>query len=129
MDWPGYYLHIEFGNLMLGGGAYFLEKEPLHKVRTAIMQDPETFRALLSDKNFASRFGELKGEKNKVLPPEFKEAAKKEPLLANKQFYFMAELDPENALRPDFPDFAVEYFKAAKAVNDFLRKVTSPGVA
>ena len=125
MDWPGYYLHIEFGNLMLGGGAYFLDKEPLYKVRTAIMQDPETFRALLSDKNFASRFGELKGEKNKVLPPEFKEAAKKEPLLANKQFYFMAELDPENALRPDFADFAVEYFKAAKAVNDFLRKVIS----
>lgn len=122
MDQAGYYLHIEFGNLMLGGGAYFLDKEPLHKVRTAIMQDPETFRGLISDKNFASRFGELKGEKNKVLPPEFKEMAKKEPLLAHKQFYFMAELEPENALRPDFPDFAADYFRAGKMLNDFFRR-------
>lgn len=121
MDWPGYYLHIEFGNLMLGGGAYFLDKEPLRKVRTAIAQNPESFRALVSDKNFVSGFGELKGEKNKVLPPEFREAVKKEPLLANKQFYFMAEMDPENALRPDFPDFAAGYFRAGKPLNDFFR--------
>lgn len=122
MEQPGYYLHIEFGNLMLGGGAYFLEKEPLRKVRTAIAQNPEAFRALVSDKNFAEKFGELKGEKNKVLPPEFKEAAKSEPLLANKQFYFMAELDPENALRADLPDFVATYFKAGKPLNDFFRK-------
>ncbi len=122
MNWPGYYLHIEFGNLMLGGGAYFLDKEPLHRVRSAIAQDADIFRGLVSDKNFSSRFGELKGEKNKVLPPEFREAAKKEPLLANKQFYFMAEIDPENALRPDFPDFAADYFRAGKPLNDFFRR-------
>lgn len=123
MEQPGYYLHIEFGNLMLGGGAYFLDKEPLRKVRTAIMQDPAAFRALISEKNFSEKYGEIKGEKNKVLPPEFKEAAKSEPLLANKQFYFMAELDPEIALRSDFPDFVAEYFKAGKPLNDYLRNV------
>lgn len=121
MEQPGYYLQIEFGNLMLGGGAYFLDKEPLYKVRKAIAQDPESFRRLVLDKNFVSRFGELKGEKNKVLPPEFKEAVRKEPLLAHKQFYFMAEIDPDNALRADFPDFAAEYFRAGKPLNDFFR--------
>lgn len=122
MEQPGYYLHIEFGNLMLGGGAYFLDKEPLRKVRTAIMQDPAAFRALILEKNFAEKFGAIKGEMNKVLPPEFKEAAKSEPMLAHKQFYFMAELDPENALGPDFPDFAAAYFKAGKLLNDFFRQ-------
>jgi len=122
MDQSGYYLHIEFGNLMLGGGAYFLDKEPLRKARTAIMQDPETFRALILEKNFVEKFGEIKGEKNKVLPPEFKEVAKSEPLLANKQFYFMAELDPENVLRPDFPGFAADYFRAGKPLNDYFRR-------
>jgi uncharacterized protein (TIGR02453 family) len=122
MEYPGYYLHIEYGALNLGGGGYFLEKESLHRVRTHIAQDPEAFRALVDDPAFKSRFGEIKGEVNKVLPAEFKEAAKKEPLLANKQFYFMAELDPEEVLRPDFPAFAAEYFKAALEVNNFLRK-------
>ncbi|MCB0543465.1 MAG: DUF2461 domain-containing protein [Saprospiraceae bacterium] len=121
MDQPGYYLHIEFGNLMLGGGAYFLDKEPLRKVRTAIMQDPGTFRDLVGSKDFVEKFAEIKGEKNKVMPPEFKEAVKSEPMLAHKQFYFMAEIDPENVLRPDFPDFAATYFKAGKPLNDFFR--------
>lgn len=122
MSYPGYYMHIEFGSLWIGGGAYFLDKEPLRKVRTAIMQDPGVFRDLLSEKKFAEKYGALKGEANKVLPPEFKEAAKSEPLLANKQFYFMAELEPENALRPDFPDFVAEYFRTGKPLNDFFRK-------
>jgi len=78
---------------------------------------------LISEKNFKEKYGDIKGEKNKVLPPEFKEAAKSEPLLANKQFYFMAELEPEIALRADFPDFVVDYFKAGKPLNEFFRKV------
>ena len=122
MDQPGYYLHIAFGNLMLGGGAYFLDKEPLAKVRTAIAQDPDTFRALVLDQNFSEKYGEIKGEKNKVLPAEFKEAVKKEPFIAYKQLYFMAELDPENCLRPDFVDFVGDYFKAGKELNEFLRR-------
>ncbi len=121
MEQPGYYLHLEFGNLMLGGGGYFLDKEPLTKVRTAIAQDPDSFRAIVFEPNFVEKFGEVKGEKNKVLPAEFKDAAKKEPLLANKQFYFMAELEPEICLQPDLAKFVVDYFKAGKALNDYLR--------
>lgn len=122
MDQPGYYLHLEFGNLMLGGGGYFLDKEPLAKVRTAIAQDPDSFRAIAFENNFVEKFGEIKGEKNKVLPAEFKDAAKKEPLLANKQFYFMTELDPEICLQPDFHKFVSNYFLAGKPLNDYLRR-------
>lgn len=118
---PGYYIHAEFGQLMLGGGAYFLDKEPLHKVRLAIAKSPSGFREIIENQEFVQNFGTLKGERNKVLPPEFKEAAKSEPLLANKQFYFMAELPPDHLLRPDFPQFAAEYLKAGKALNDFCR--------
>jgi uncharacterized protein (TIGR02453 family) len=122
MEYPGYYLHLEYGNLMLGGGAYFLDKEPLHKVRTAIAQDPGTFRQLLEAPAFAGQYGEIKGERNKILPPEFKEPAQREPLLFHKQFYFMAETDPENALRTDFPDFVAKAFQAALPLNQFFRQ-------
>jgi uncharacterized protein (TIGR02453 family) len=125
MHLPGYYLHIEFGNLMIGGGAYFLDKEPLHHVRTAIAQDPEAFREVIEAPEFASKYGEVKGEKNKVLPAPFKEAVKMEPYLANKQFYFMAELDPELCLGSEFPDFLLEYMKAAKPFNDYFLSALS----
>lgn len=118
---PGYYVHVEFGQLMLGGGAYFLEKEPLHRVRTAIAQSPSAFRQIIENEEFVAKFKGVQGERNKVLPPEFKAAAQTEPLLANKQFYFMAELPPDHALQPDFPQFAAEYLHAGKALNDFCR--------
>lgn len=120
MHFPGYYLHVEYGALEIGGGAYFLEKEPLHRVRTAIAQNPDDFRSLIEAPDFQEKYGGLQGEKNKLLPPEFKSAAAKEPLLYNKQFYFMAELDPELALGPGFPDLAAEYFRCAKPLNDFF---------
>lgn len=121
MDQPGYYLQLGFGSLMLGGGAYFLDKEPLMKVRTAIAQDSEAFRSVVFDPNFVEKFGEIKGDKNKVMPAEFKEAVKKEPFLAHKQYYFMTEIDPENCLRSDFPAFVLSYFNAGKPLNDFMR--------
>lgn len=118
---PGYYLQVEFGQVLLGGGAYFLEKEPLQRLRSAIAQSPADFREIIENQSFVEVFGELKGERNKVLPPEFKTAAKHEPLLANKQFYYMAELPPETALRADFPQFAAECLRAGKPLNDFCR--------
>ena len=121
MMYPGYYLHLEYGNLMLGGGAYMIEKEPLQRIRTVIAQDPDTFKGLITDKNFVDKYQNIRGEANKVLPPDLKAAAKQEPLIANKQFYFMAEMDPETALRTDFPAFAADCFRAGKALNDFLR--------
>ncbi|HLP93490.1 MAG TPA: DUF2461 domain-containing protein [Saprospiraceae bacterium] len=122
MDEPGYYFHLEFGNLMLGGGAYFLDKEPLYLVRKTIAQDIDAFREVVNDPVFVQYFGGIQGEKNKILPPEFKELAKQEPLLANKQFYFMAEMDPEICLSPDFADYVLSYFSAAKRFNDYFRK-------
>lgn len=122
MSYPGYYLQVEYGRLSIGGGAYFLDKPALQKVRTAIVQDAAHFHQIIGNKAFVEKYGALQGEKNKVLPPEFKEAAKAEPLLFMKQFFFMAELDPGTALRPDFTDLVRSYFTAAQPVNAFFRE-------
>lgn len=127
MAYPGYYFQIEYGSLSIGGGAYFLDKPALHQVRSAILQDTASFHQLVENKDFVKKYGALQGEKNKVMPPEFKEAAKTEPLLYHKQFYFMAELDPELSLRPDFPDFVADYFRTAQPLNEFFRQALKAG--
>ncbi len=122
---PGFYIHVEQGLLMLGGGAYFLEKEPLYRVRQYISLHPKRFQEIISQSDFVSKFGEVKGEQNKKLPAEFQEAAVNQPLLYHKQFYFMAELSPQHALSAEAVAFAMEYFSAGKPLNDFLVEALS----
>jgi hypothetical protein len=44
----------------------------------------------------------LKGEKNKVLPADYKEFVSEQPLIANKQFYTMTKLTQKQVLSDDF---------------------------
>lgn len=120
--YPGFYLHVEPGMLMLGGGAYFLDTQSLYQVREFIMQNKNRFNTLITDPTFVTKYETLRGEQNKRLPKEMRAVAEEQPLLYNKQFYYMAELLPENVLREDFLDFMMEYYMAAKPMKDFLKE-------
>jgi uncharacterized protein (TIGR02453 family) len=119
---PGFYLQFGPEQVMLGGGAYMVEKENLHKIRQAIVKQLDEFDALLKDKKFKQKFGTLQGEKNKVLPAALKEYAAKQPLVANKQFYYMAELEAETILKKNLPELVMQYYHAGKAMNAFLKR-------
>jgi uncharacterized protein (TIGR02453 family) len=121
--WPGYYLQIEAGRVMVAGGAYGPEKEDLHRIRTAISQDPDAFRRVVEAPGFRQYYPDgLIGERNKILPPEFKAAAATEDRIFQKQFYFMAETESEVALQPDFVQWVGAHFRAAHEANQYLRR-------
>lgn len=118
---PGMYIQLGVGELWLGGGMYSPSKESLYKIRQYLTQNPESLDRVLADKIFKKFYGELKGEKNKVLPKEFKEVAKKQPLIFNKQFYYMAEYDDESLIiRDDFLDWVIEHYEASQKINKWL---------
>lgn len=118
---PGLYIHLEVGAMMIGGGAYFLDKEPLYQVRQYIVMNPQRFNDIIHNPTFKEKFEDgIRGEKNKILPPEFKEAADNQPILYNKQFYVMAEHDPKNALGQAAVNFVMEHYHAIKPLNDFM---------
>ena len=97
------------------------EKEPLSKIRTAIMEQPAEVERLKKDKKFVALYSKLQGEKNKVLPPEFREAVKNEPLIAHKQFYFTAKYDDgKTLLRKDLLDFIMKHHEAGRPWSEFL---------
>ncbi len=123
--YPGYYVHLEGGQLMLGGGAYFLDKEPLYALRQKIMTEGKRFEKLLKTKSFKDKFGTLKGDVNKRIPKEFAEAAEAQPLIFNKQFYYMSEHKPDLALDKAGVKNALAYFKAGKIMNDFFIEAIS----
>lgn len=119
---PGYYVHASAKNLMIGGGAYFLPKDGLYKVRQEITYQPKEFKKIIENKKFKDLYQEIQGEKNKIIPKEFKADAEAQPLIANKQFYFMAELKPKILTSDDLIKTVREHFKAGEALNKFLNR-------
>ena len=117
---PGFFLRFSPEFIGVFGGAHGIDKDQLLKIRRAIAADPVKFRSLIDEKEFKSHFGEIQGEKHKRVPPEFKELALDEPLIANKQFYYVAKLSPDKVLSDDLPDTLMEYWETANPVRTFL---------
>jgi uncharacterized protein (TIGR02453 family) len=123
--YPGYYLELGPKRIMVGGGIYFLDKEGLQKVRSEIAHATDEFTALVEDKDFKKRFGEVKGERNKVLPAEYKEVVQQQPLIANKHYYYMATLEPKHITNAKLPNMLMEYYQVGRPLNSFFKKAMS----
>lgn len=119
---PGFYFQLSHDKISIFGGAYQVEPASLQKIRAAIAKDPKGFAALYNDKEFKSKFGTIQGEKNKKLPDEFKAVVEKEPLVANKQFFYSADIKGSYITKDDLADVLMEYYEAGKKMNDFLKK-------
>ncbi len=120
LDSIGVYFEISGHRLGIASGLYMPDKDRLLAVRRLIMSRGAELDRILKGAAFKRLFEELQGDKNKVLPKEFKEAAKSQPLLFNKQFYCWAEYDPEEAKRDDLTKFVLQHYKAALPLNEFL---------
>jgi uncharacterized protein (TIGR02453 family) len=121
-EYPGMYIQLGADKILIYGGAYMLEKENLQKIRTQIAKNPAELDKVLAAASFKKKYGAIQGEKNKILPPEFKALVAKQPLIANKSFFFMAELDAKLVTSDKLMETIIEYYVAGKPMNDFLIK-------
>jgi uncharacterized protein (TIGR02453 family) len=124
---PGMYFELGPESVKFYGGAYAPEKKQLFAIRSAILSDGKGFRKVIGAASFVEHFAEVKGDANKVLPPEFKAAAVKEPLIANKQFYVLAEQPAKLVAAPDLMDVLLEQHKAMAPFNHWLAKAMAAG--
>lgn len=119
--YPGHYIQISSDNAFIAGGAYFFEeKETLKRVRHFIANNPERFSKIINAPDFKKYWGEIRGEKNKRIPPEFTEAFAEQPLIANTQFYWHQEISRADILSADFIANLKNHFTAALPMNEFL---------
>ncbi|MCW8850898.1 MAG: DUF2461 domain-containing protein [Melioribacteraceae bacterium] len=119
---PGTYLELSSKQLRFYSGIYQLSKDQLEKVRVFLSSNLDEFNGLLNDKNFKKYFGSIRGEQNKRISSEFTNALAKQPLLANKQFYYFTELEPKKILTKNLPESLMTFYFAAKPMNKFLKK-------
>ena len=122
MSSPGLYLEINAHGGHVAGGVYMPSKEQLADIRAWIADHPAECMEALNDPAFTAVFGSLRGERNKVLPPDFRDVAKQIPLIANKQFYYWGDISKADLMAADAADRILAMHNAASAVRDMLRQ-------
>jgi len=117
---PGIAFRFGGGDSGIMTGYYKPSKERLQIIRQNISSDLRTFQKLKSKKKFVDKFGTIRGEAYKRIPADLVEVHKKEPLIANKQFYVVKEHKPEFVTSDKLLKEIMAYWLAAKPLNDFF---------
>ncbi|MBD3638898.1 MAG: DUF2461 domain-containing protein [Crocinitomicaceae bacterium] len=117
---PGLYVEISPEHCRVYGGVYMPDKHQLYNIRETIANEPKKLEKLMSDNKFKEVFGEVRGEKNKIIPKEFKEVGEKADIIYNKQFYWFTQFKPEDALKSDFMKKTMDAYKANKKLMDYF---------
>lgn len=125
VEYPGFYIHFGSQEMMVGGGKYEVSKEHLAKIRQEIFYNNETFTKLLNDKDFKAKYKVLQGDKNKMLPPDYKQFTTEQPYIANKQFWYFASLSRKQLTGNNLKNLLLSYFKAGYGINRFLSQAVS----
>lgn len=120
MNPSGFYLELGPGGNHYYAGVYMPERPELAKIRRHIANNGEAFQKLIAAKAFKESFGEVKGEKNKRLDSELREAAEKQALLYNTQFYIQHELSDEMCMSDQLVDELMRIQKIATPYLTFL---------
>ena len=118
-------VYFEFGpeHMRVYGGVYEIEKEDLESVREGIAQDISKFQRAYQNPIFEKTFGEILGDKNKVLPAHLREAASIEPLIFNKQWYFYTQFEPETILKENLDEIVMNCYEAGRPVESYFNEL------
>ena len=117
---PGLFFSLGAEKVTIYSGAHMIEKDILQKIREHIARNLSDFDKLITDKKFLDTFGEILGDKNKRLPKEFQEISEKQPLIANKHFYYLSTFKPTVILDPKLPDIFMDCYFTAKPLKLFF---------
>jgi uncharacterized protein (TIGR02453 family) len=116
----GIYFELGPEHVRIYSGLYELDKDTLLLLREGIAKHQKEFKKLYSDKNFESTFGQIRGEQNKIIPMELREAAESENLIFNKQFYYFVQFPPKKLLAKDFDKTIIEIYNTARPMEQFF---------
>jgi uncharacterized protein (TIGR02453 family) len=121
----GVYFELGPEKMRVYGGIFEIEKEDLMLVREGIAKDLAGFKKAYTNPKFVKTFGELIGNKNKIIAKDLKEAAAEEALIFNKQWYFYAEFEPETILSDNLDKIILNCYDAGRPVENFFNKLIS----
>jgi uncharacterized protein (TIGR02453 family) len=117
---PGFYVHLEPGQVFFGGGIWHADNPVLNQIRQAIVDDPEGWKAATRKKSFRDRFGGLEGDSLKRPPQGFEPDHPFIEDIKRKDFFGIQTAKPQLARTPKFVDEVTAAFVALKPLMAFL---------
>jgi uncharacterized protein (TIGR02453 family) len=125
VEGSGYYLHIEPGEVFLGGGIYMPDGDQLKKIRRAIADHAEQFLAIIQKTTFKKKFGKLEGAKLQRVPQGYDADHAMAEWLKYKQFFVGVEWPESKCLKRGFVSEVAGVFETAAPMVRFLNEATS----
>jgi uncharacterized protein (TIGR02453 family) len=118
---PGYYVHVDPGQVFLGVGMWRPEPDALRAIRQRIVARPSEWKKALGDPGFRRCF-ELGGESLTRPPRGFDKDHELIGDIKRKSFIAVRNLDVEDCLGPQFQRKVESSFRAAAPFMGFLCK-------
>jgi len=118
---PGFYLHLEPGNVFAGAGIWRPDGAAAGAIRSAILENDELWRSITRSKSFRARF-RLEGDALKRPPRGFDPAHPLIDDLKRKDFTVLERFTRGDAIGPRFLSRFVGFCRAAAPFNEFLAR-------
>ena len=118
---PGFYVHIEPGEVFFGGGIWRPPSPQLRQIREAIEADPERWTDITRAAAFRRRFGEVRGDSLKRPPQGFDADHPLIEEIKRVSFFAMQKVAPEAI---ESKSFVHEVAKAFEAMSPFMEFLT-----
>ena len=119
----GYYLSVQPGATMVGGGFFQPNKEDLLRIRQDIARDDTEMRRIIADPTFQNLFGNLGGEKLKSSPRDFSKDHPAIDLINHKSFIVTRNFSDAEVLSPAFADEVVRSYVAMRPFFNYMTEV------
>lgn len=119
----GYFLNIQPGRSIVGGGFYAPNTEDLKRIRQELEMDPHSLQKIINEPHFKKTYGELLGEGVKTAPRGFDPNSEAIELIRKKQFYFVHNFTDKEVISSDFEDKIVSTYKAILPFFDYMSEV------
>ncbi len=117
---PGFYLHLQPGNVFVGSGIWKPPGPALDKIRRSIVDSPDKWREAVTDSKLVNRFGEIEGERLKRPPRGYDAQHAHVAYLKLKSFFIMQALDESMATTSKIVDEATEAYRDSTPLVRFL---------
>ncbi|MDE6792689.1 MAG: DUF2461 domain-containing protein [Muribaculaceae bacterium] len=119
-EFCGYYVHIEPGECLVAGGAWFPESPLLKIYRSEIYNNVEEYLDIINNPEFAASFKTYWQEPLKTAPKGFPKDWEHIDLLKPKSFVFAATLSDKEMESKDIVGKLTRLFKLLKPYDDFF---------
>ncbi len=120
---PGYYLHLEPGNVFIALGIWRPEMAVLSRIRNSIVSDPETWISITTDPSFSDTY-DLEGDSLLRAPKGFDPDHPLIVDLRRKDFAGVCRLEQNDAEKVDFLEILADTWRKADRFMRYLTETT-----